>query len=579
MLARLSSINLVPKTIAVTIGLLVGSIALVSAVILYLITQEIEQQVIDRQAASLRAAATVMGDAYPDLNASYDANGDVTRLQLPAIPAFADHQMIDKVGRITGETATVFAFEPENGDFWRRTTNIVKPDGQRAVGTPLGVNGAVHPIVSRGETFRGQATILGKDYYTIYEPIFGPQDQVIGILYAGVLKSQIQALLNDLATALAISALAVVLASGLIAFVSFRGMLRPIPTLAGVMTRMAKDDAAVEIPYLKKRDETGDMARALAVFRESLEENAAKSAENDRLHTEQQETERAASEERRKAMAGLADQFEQSVGAIVNRLSASVGALQSASETMGRTTREAYERTDATAGAVEEASNSVTTVASASEQLSASIREISGKVSESSSVAQAAVAEVERTGKTVGALAKAADEIGGVIQLINDIAEQTNLLALNATIEAARAGEAGKGFAVVAHEVKSLAEQTAKATEQISGQIKSMQENTKGTVGAMRSVGDTIGRINDIAGAIAAAVEEQSAATQEISSNASQAASGAREAATGLTGLRQSASQVGDTAGGVDSAAGELAKETEDLRQEVDRFLAEVRAG
>jgi methyl-accepting chemotaxis protein len=187
------------------------------------------------------------------------------------------------------------------------------------------------------------------------------------------------------------------------------------------------------------------------------------------------------------------------------------------------------------------------------------------------------VDEVRKTGETVGELARAAEEIGGVIKLINDIAEQTNLLALNATIEAARAGEAGKGFAVVASEVKSLAEQTAKATEQISAQITAMQSNTKGTVTAMRGVGETIERINEIAGTIAAAVEQQTAATQEISTNASQAATGTSDASQGVQAVREAAEHVGASTASVKEISGSLSRDTDDLKREVEGFVAKIR--
>ncbi|MBP5855823.1 cache domain-containing protein [Marivibrio halodurans] len=572
-----SKLGMVPRTITVTTGLLIAAIALISAVILYLISAEIEQQVIDRQETSLRAAAEVMTDRFSDFEASYDSDGNVNRLEMPAIPDFDSHEMIDKVGRITGETATVFAFEPENGDFWRRTTNIVKPDGNRAVGTQLGIDGAVHPVVSAGDTFRGQATILGLDYYTIYEPIFGPGDEVIGILYAGVLKSEVQALLHQLALALALMALAVVVLSVLTATLTFRRMLAPIPRLARLMTRMSESGEAVDIPYVERSDEAGVMARALRVFQEKTQEAAHQTAENERLREEQRGRDAAREEERREAMKTLADEFERSVGEITRRLAASVESLRTASTSMGEAASDSSERSNETARAVETAADSVNMVASASEELSASIREISEQVAESSRIASSAVDEVRNTGQTVGELARAAEEIGGVIELINDIAEQTNLLALNATIEAARAGEAGKGFAVVASEVKSLAEQTAKATEQISSRITAMQSNTKGTVDAMKGVGETIERINEIAGTIAAAVEEQSAATQEISSNASQAARGTSTASEGVQGVREAAEAVGESSTGVKTLSGDLSRDTDALKHEVEGFLTKVR--
>ena len=194
----LARLRLTARTTLLTIGLIALSIAAVSAVTIFQLNREIERQVIDRQSASLRIAAMIMEQNYSSFEAAYDEAGNVSKLTMQEIPEFLHHLVIDQVGDMTGETATVFAFQPEDGDFWRRTTNIIKPDGQRAVGTPLGKTGIVHAAMMRGETFMGEANILGQDYYTIYKPIFSPDDQVIGILYAGVLKAEVIAVLDKM---------------------------------------------------------------------------------------------------------------------------------------------------------------------------------------------------------------------------------------------------------------------------------------------------------------------------------------------------------------------------------------------
>jgi|GEM_PF-1115648 len=276
--------------------------------------------------------------------------------------------------------------------------------------------------------------------------------------------------------------------------------------------------------------------------------------------------------------AQMADDFETNVKSVVDTVSASALQMQKSSAALGVASEETTRQATVMAAASEEASANVQTVASAAEELTASIREISRQVSESADIARKAVDEAKRTSGQVDKLSASADKIGEVVKLISDIAGQTNLLALNATIEAARAGDAGKGFAVVASEVKSLANQTAKATDEIGSQIAEIQSATGATVGAIRSIRETIERIDAIAAAIAAAVEEQGASTAEIARNVQQAAQGTQEVSSSIGSVTRAAQDAGISAKQMNGASAALTEESARLRQEVDRFLANIRA-
>jgi methyl-accepting chemotaxis protein len=274
-----------------------------------------------------------------------------------------------------------------------------------------------------------------------------------------------------------------------------------------------------------------------------------------------------------------ADDFERDVSSMVGVISSAATELQATAQSMATTAEETTQQASAVATAAEQASENVQTVAAATEELTASIQEISRQVSQSTHIAGSAVEEAQRTNIMVQGLAEAAGKIGQVVKLINDIASQTNLLALNATIEAARAGDAGKGFAVVAGEVKNLANQTAKATDEISAQIAAVQAATKDAVGAIQGIGNTISKISEIASAIAAAVEEQGAATQEIARNVQQAAMGTGAVTSNIGSVTHAAGETGHAAHEVLSAAGELSRQSERLSSQVDHFLTDVRSG
>ena len=350
-----------------------------------------------------------------------------------------------------------------------------------------------------------------------------------------------------------------------------RTTVRPLNTLTERMGRLAHHDLNIEVIGAGWKSEIGEMARAMLVFKENA-------IAKDRLEAARKEDERRNQEDRRRNTHEMAERFEHAVGDIVRGLSAASAELDSTAETMADSAKEASRQSIAVASGATEASSNVQTVASATEEMSASIAEISHLVARSSQVAVQAVAEAEHSNSMVQALAQAAERIGVVVSLITDIAAQTNLLALNATIEAARAGDAGKGFAVVAGEVKLLANQTAKATEEISQQVASIQSATGNSVQAIEKVRGIISGISEISTTIAGAIEQQTTAAQEISSNIQQAALGASAVTHNIVGVQEVASETGSAAIQLQASAHDLAERTAQLRLQVDGVLSGLRA-
>ncbi len=347
---------------------------------------------------------------------------------------------------------------------------------------------------------------------------------------------------------------------------------RPIVALAGAMKELADGNFDVVLPGLGRGDEIGGVAQAVENFKVKAEQKAREEAEAKATQ------DRLVAERRKADMMKLADEFERAVGGIVNTVSTASTQLEASAGTLTSTAGRAQEMATTVAAASEEASANVQSVASATEELSSSVNEIGRQVQDSARMAGDAVSQARTTTDQVGELSKAAARIGDVVDLINTIAGQTNLLALNATIEAARAGEAGRGFAVVASEVKALAEQTAKATGEISHQINSIQAATGDSVRAIKEISGTIERLSEISSTIAAAVEEQGAATQEISRNVQQAALGTQQVSSNIIEVQRGANETGSASSQVLSAARSLSGDSARLRDEVGRFLSTVRA-
>jgi methyl-accepting chemotaxis protein len=369
---------------------------------------------------------------------------------------------------------------------------------------------------------------------------------------------------------LLLATLAILAGAVVLAFLFGRGLSRPLAAITAVMNRLSSGDTDVTIPGGERKDELGTMALAVDVFRRNMMEAGA-------LREAREAAKRQAEEEKKALQRQMADRFEADVKGVVSAVAKATKDMQRVAGEITTSVNGTSERATAAAAASEEASASVSTVAAATEELASSVAEIGRQVSHSSGVADGAVVKAGQTTEMVEGLAAAGERIGDVLRLIGAIASQTNLLALNATIEAARAGDAGRGFAVVASEVKELASQTARATEEIAGQVAAIQSATGNCVTAIGGISDTIREISGIATTIAAAVEEQDSATREIARSVQQAAAGTSEVSLNVTGASQAAAQSRILANNVLVASGELNQHATALFESVDTFLAGLR--
>ena len=366
--------------------------------------------------------------------------------------------------------------------------------------------------------------------------------------------------------ALALAVMLSIAAATLVA----RSVIKPVQGLTQTLQRMAGGELDATVPGVERNDEVGAIAKALVGFRDAL---GARKAEEARVNAQMTETEKQA------ALARLADEFEATVGGLVRKLSHSSGTLEGTARSLSATAEETNVQSASVTSVAEQTAANVQAVATATEQLAASAQEIGSQVSQTATKSAAAVEQARETNALVSELSESAQKIGEVIAMIRAIAEQTNLLALNATIEAARAGEAGKGFAVVAAEVKGLADQTAKATDQIATQITGMQGISEKSVAAIAAIAHQIEEMSSLTGSVAAAVEEQQAATGEIARNVAEAARGTQESTDNIAQVREASGQTASASEQLLTSANELSENAGSLETEVSHFLQRVRAG
>ncbi|HEY7845736.1 MAG TPA: methyl-accepting chemotaxis protein [Bradyrhizobium sp.] len=411
----------------------------------------------------------------------------------------------------------------------------------------------------------GQQTPIRKLGYAVAVPGF---DMYLG---TGAYLDDLDDKFRPIIWVLGLAILGIAVISGGIAWMIGRSISKPLALLGARMQDLADGKLESAIPGVGRGDEVGKMAATVQIFKD----NAVRMRE---LEKSEAETQARAASERRTAMENLAGDFERSVNGIVRSVSTAAAGMQTTAQSMTSTASDASARASNVSAASQNASNNVGTVAAAAEELSSSVTEISRQVARSSEISSKAVGDAERTNATVQVLSTGAEKIGEVVKLIHSIAAQTNLLALNATIEAARAGESGRGFAVVASEVKALANQTAKATEEISGQVAAMQQSTSDAVSAIKGITQTIAQMSEITTGIATAIEQQGEATREIARNIQSVATGSSEINSHIGGVTTAAEATGKAASDVLSNARELDNQSGMLRSAVDGFLTKVRA-
>ncbi|MEH2535834.1 methyl-accepting chemotaxis protein [Bradyrhizobium sp. AZCC 1588] len=536
-------------------------------------TRKSEQQTVAREAVGAKASIRGMQTGVRDLrlvNSSADLQkaNDYLAARLKSVNGFADEML--RLSHSSENRARIEKLKTRAADYAKAAQQIAAVRGEAIAAAGGGSDAAARVAELNEEAIRVAREVT----LPIAAELEALANQIADFSKRRVEEEAAQAA-QEMTSAerqsMIVGFCTILLLIGTSVFSLFT-IARPMRGLSASMEELAGGNFAVVLPGLGRKDELGAVAGAVEKFKVVSEQKARDEAEA------KMKQDQVAAQQRKADMVRLADSFEAAVGEIVETVSSASTELEASAGTLTATAERAQQVTTMVAAASEEASTNVQSVASATEELSSSVNEISRQVQESARMAGEAVDQARVTNDRVSELSKAAARIGDVVELINTIAGQTNLLALNATIEAARAGEAGRGFAVVASEVKALAEQTAKATGEISQQISGIQGATHESVGAIKEISGTIERLAEIAATIAAAVEEQGAATQEISRNVQQAADGTQQVSANITDVQRGASETGSASAQVLSAAQSLSADSNRLKLEVGKFLDTVRA-
>ena len=565
-----SRLNLGPKAVISAALLIAINTALLAGAGYWSLTRDFDVRAQRDIDLSLRTLTLAFGEAFQDAKISI-RDGVVDRIEIPKMPEFADHRIVDRATSYVGGNATLFVYDDASQQFVRRTTNVKKENGDRAVGTQLAADHPGQALLRHGRAYKGPAMLFGRPFYTAYQPVFNPAGKVIGIIYVGIPTEELDAMLWQAIGAMAIAGAIASLLALVATMALVRRVTKPLRAVAETLTVLAEGRTDVEVQYADRHDEIGVIARTVDVFKNNR-------IERHQLEAERISAEKQATEQRKAELNQFVEAFRTKIGGIIERVLNSSGQFEKDAKQLSITAHSTAEMSGRSANASRLASEHVRSAATASSELSQSIVEISRRVQDSNNVAADAVKQADATDQRMTELTAAGDRIGDVVKLITSIAEQTNLLALNATIEAARAGEAGRGFAVVAQEVKNLAGQTAKATDEISSHIVNMQRATAESVDAIKAIGLTIERISEITTAISSAVEEQGTATQSIAQGVQAAAGGTLDVAENIERVAHGAGETETTSGQMLKSAQALSEVSIHLRDEVEKFLDSVRA-
>jgi methyl-accepting chemotaxis protein len=566
----LSRLNLGPKAVMSAVLLIAINTALLVGAGYWSLTRDFDIRAVRDIDLNLRTLTLAFGESFQDAKISI-REGVVDRIEIPKMPEFADHRIVDRAVAYVGGNATFFVYDDASQQFVRRTTNVKKENGDRAVGTQLAADHPGQAMLRRGGAYKGPAVLFGRRFYTAYQPVFSPTGKVIGIVYVGIPTDQLDAMLWQAIGAMAFAAGIAALLALVMTMAIVRRVTRPLKAVAQTLTVLAEGRTDVEVQHADRHDEIGMIARTVSVFKINR-------IERHQLEAERINTEKLAMERRKAELNQFVEAFRTKIGGIIEQVLNSSGQFEKDAHQLSVTAHSTAELSGQSANASRQASEHVRSAATASNELSQSIVEISRRVQDSNSVAADAVKQANATDQRMAELTAAGDRIGDVVKLITSIAEQTNLLALNATIEAARAGDAGRGFAVVAQEVKTLAGQTAKATDEISSHIVNMQRATGESVDAIKAIGLTIERISEITTSISSAVEEQGTATQNIAAGVQAAAGGTLDVADNIEHVARGAGETETTSGQMLRSAKALSEVSIHLKDEVEKFLDSVRA-